>query len=104
MSRALFIDNAQHSVTNTNSSELHQLLVILSDGRGVFAEGTLVRQQNNATIHVMFCVLVYSNCSQEASRTRCLCSLYNIRSTTQGVLLAYILCTGYSLFIHRILY
>ena len=42
VSRALFIDNAQHSVSNTTSSELHQLLVILSDGRGVFAEGTLV--------------------------------------------------------------
>ena len=43
VSRALFIDNAQHSASNTTSSELHQLLVILSDGRGVFAEGTLVR-------------------------------------------------------------
>ena len=41
MSRALFIDNAQQSPSNT-SSELYQLLVILSDGRGVFAEGTLV--------------------------------------------------------------
>jgi len=41
-SRALFIDNAQHSASSTTSSELHQLLVILSDGRGVFAEGTLV--------------------------------------------------------------
>ena len=42
VSRALFIDNAQHSASITTSSELHQLLVILSDGRGVFAEGTLV--------------------------------------------------------------
>ena len=81
MSGALFIDNAQHSATTTTSSELHQLLVILSDGRGVFAEGTLVRQQNDVTIHIIFCVLVYSNCSQETSRTWYLRSLYNIRPT-----------------------
>ena len=87
VSRALFIDNAQHSASITTSSELHQLLVILSDGRGVFAEGTLV----SWPIQFFWCkrswhisTLVYSNCSEEASRAWCLCSLHNIRPSTQG--------------------
>ena len=37
----------------------------------------------------MSCTLVYSNCSQEASRAWCLCRLYNTRPTTQGVLFIY---------------
>ena len=42
VSRALFINNVQHSAHGTSGTEVHQLLMILSDGRGVFAEGTLV--------------------------------------------------------------
>ncbi|XP_065904261.1 midasin-like isoform X2 [Dysidea avara] len=62
VSRALFIDNAQHSAHNTSGTELHQLLMILSDGRGVFAEGTLsiqlaVRKLQELGVFVVFIIL-----------------------------------------------
>jgi len=84
VSRALFIDNVQHSAHNTSGTELHQLLMILSDGRGVFAEGTLVRQLWVNLLALRCAITVHPACSKKVTRTRSVCGVCNSRSTTQG--------------------
>ena len=43
--QSIFADYLSQTTRSSLSPEISQLLVVLSDGRGVFADGTLVRSQ-----------------------------------------------------------
>lgn len=61
-STSILLETRQHHQSQISSPNLSQLLLIVSDGRGLFAEGvdivkTAVRQAHNSNIFVVFVVL-----------------------------------------------
>ena len=50
--QSIFADFLSQPVRSGISPDISQLLVVLSDGRGVFADGSLVRSIFSADIHV----------------------------------------------------